>query len=507
MQIDAKSQDRIIAAAQSLGPAYDVIAAAAHEDPAVFCQFVLRDDETGLPIELAPMHEEWHDTLSKHDRVVLWTATATGKTSLVSIGRVLWEIGRNQNIRILVLSSASGMAKKIVKSIKTYIESSAEYHMVFPNVVPDKSDTTGRWRDDSFIVRRRAMPKDPTLEASGYGGNVLGGRYDLVIIDDYLTAENTYSDHLRQKYYGWLKSTIEGRKTAHTRLWFIGNAWHLDDAMHRYAAEGRTYSKKYPIMTDGVSSWPAVWPLHRIEAEIQDRGPVEAQRSLFCNAVSDADRRFKWAYIEIALRLGEGVALAPRLAMEPLGYRTVPGVDLAVTKRDTGDETAIVTASIREKNQERQLLNIQAGHWSGPEIVERLKDVHDRFHSHIWVESNAQQMFIKQFLNDQTAIPVRAHFTGKNKHDPAFGIESVAIEFSAGKWLLPNGGDFQGLSTDMGTRMQSRMHPEIKKLIDEMLRYDPASHTGDRLMALWIAREGARKALSGVGVTKKPRRT
>lgn len=497
---DARSHERAIAAAQTIGPALAKLAEVSREDPAVFCQFVLRDETTGDPIQLAPIHEEWHDILTKHRRVVLFSATELGKTTQISLGRVLWEIGKNPNIRILILSAAAGTAKKIVRSIKNYIENSVEFRMVFPGTVPDKSDTTGLWRDDSFIVRRRAMPKDPTVQASGFGGNILGSRYDIIIIDDYLTAENTYSDHGRQKFYGWLKSTIESRRTADAPLWFIGNTWHPDDAMHRYAAEQSTYSQKFPVLIDGESAWPKVWPLDRIEQEIVNRGPIESRRSLFCEPVADADRRFKLEYIRAALANGDGIELAYSLVVVPSGYRTVTGVDLAVTKKTTGDETALVTIAVRERDQTRQILDIDAGRWGGPEIVSRIKDVNQRYNSLIVVESNGQQRMLKQFVNDQTAIPVKAFYTGKNKYDPAFGIESLAIEFSAGKWILPNrGGEAKGL--------HASMHPQVKKLIDEMLRYDPASHTGDRLIATWIAREGARMAAAPAGVTKRRRRT
>lgn len=492
-----------IAAAQSLGPALAKLAEVSRTDPVVFCQFVLRDEETNLPIHLAPMHEEWHDLLDKHPRVVIWTHTEAGKTAGISIGRTLWEIGRNPNIRILILASSSGGPKKIVKSIKNYIENSVEYRMVFPGVVPNKSDTTGMWQADAFIVRRATRGKDPTVKAAGFGGSVLGDRYDLIIIDDYLDAVNTHSDTLREKYYGWLKSTIEGRRTAHGRIWFIGNAWHPDDAMHRYAAEASTVSRKYPVLQDGVSSWPPVWTLERIEQAIADRGPIESRRSLFCDPVADADRRFKLVYLRAALLNGDGIELAHSLAVVPSGWRTVTGVDLAVTKATTGDETALVTIAVRDRDQTRTLLDIEAGRWGGPEIVSRIKDVNQRYNSLVVVESNGQQRMLKQFVNDQTAIPVKAFYTGKNKYDPSYGIESLAIEFSQGKWVLPNRG-----ATRLGPQMlQASMDPQVRKLVDEMLRYDPKSHTGDRLMATWIAREGARMAAAPAGVTSRRRRT
>lgn len=497
---DTRSHDKAIEAARELGPVLARLAEDAREDPVVFSQFVLRDEANGNPIRLAPMHEEWHDILSTHDRVVLWTHTEAGKTSGVSVGRVLWEIGKNPNIRILILSRAAGGAKKIVKSLKNYIENSAEYRMVFPAVVPDKSDTTGLWRDNAFIVRRKSMPKDPTVEACGYGGAVLGGRYDLIIIDDYLDAENTHSDHLRQKFYSWLKSTIENRKTGEGRLWFIGNAWHPEDAMHRYAAEPQTFSKKYPVLVDGESSWLDVWPLARIKKEIENRGPIEARRSLFCDPVPDDERRFKLDYIMRAVINGDGIELAYSLVIVPSGYRTVTGVDVAATKQTSGGETALVTIAVKDATQVRQILDVDAGRWGGPEIVNRIIDVQHRYNSQVLVESNGVQRWLKQFVNDKSAAPVKAFYTGKNKYDPSFGIESLAIEFSQGKWIVPNrGGETKG--------MLGSFNPQVKKLLDEMLRYDPQSHTGDRLMALWLAREGARLGSAPAGATKRPRKT
>jgi len=50
---------------------------------------------------------------------------------------------------------------------------------------------------------------------------------------------------------------------------------------------------------------------------------------------------------------------------------------------------------------------------------------------------------------------------------------------AAGRWIIPN--------------KDGRMHAEVDALINEMLYYDPKSHTGDRLMSCWFAREAARK--------------
>ena len=470
---------------------------ASRTDPVVFQQYVMKDEETGLPIELAPVHIEWQDLLMKSDRAVLWSATELGKSTSISIGRVLWEIGRNPNIRIVLISDTASTAKKLIKAIKVYIERSAEYRRVFPGVLPDKDKTTGLWKDSAFHVRRTTVSKDPTVQAIGFEGALLGARVDLFVIDDYLTPETTYSQHMRDKGHRWLKAVVEGRKTARGRLWFIGNAWHRDDAMHRYAKEKRTVSKKYAVRDEqGRSRWPKVWPEDRIEREIADRGPIESRRSMFCDPASDAERRFKENYLVRALQVGDGDFLSHSLAYVPAGWRTVTGVDLAVSKKDSADWTCLVTIAI-DKDDNRRILDIFTKRLTGPEIVEKIVEVQRRYHSFVIVETNAAQAYIKQFVDKRHAIPIRAFQTGKNKTDPAYGIESLAAEFANGKWSLPNeGGTLEGNIPD-----------EVKKLIEEMLSYDPMSHTGDRLMATWICREGARLAKPGVVQGKRTTKT
>ena len=56
----------------------------------------------------------------------------------------------------------------------------------------------------------------------------------------------------------------------------------------------------------------------------------------------------------------------------------------------------------------------------------------------------------------------------------------MAVELRNMQWVVPSGagGD--------------RVSPEVQAWIREMLYYSPTAHTGDRLMASWLAREALR---------------
>ena len=497
------SRESLKAAAAEVERAKPEMIRAARKDPAVFNQFVLRDEQSGQPIYLADVHAEWQDILTKHRRAVIWSATELGKSSQVSIGRALWEIGQNPRIRILILTEARSLGEKIIDSIKSYITTSVEFAAVFPNV-----RRGNRWAMSRIRVSMQARPKDFTVEAVGKGGRILGGRYDLIIIDDYLSATNTYNDHQRTAGYSWLKSTIEGRKAKGARLWFIGNAWHVRDAMHLYSKEPGTFAAKYPVLgPDGQTRWELVWPMERYLEELAIRGPVEGPRSLNCIPANDNTQWFPIRDIIPALSRGDGLSLhLGGLAHLLPGWATITAIDLGVKTHEAADDTAIITITVDPKGH-RRIIAIESGKWRGSEVIDRAIDHHRRYHSVIWVETNAAQDFLKQWMNERAVdVPTRSFITtGRNRTHPTFGIQSIAAGMAQGAWAIPNIG---GSSIDSATAdalIAVKLHPQIRKLIEQMIAFSPDEHTGDLLQALWIADTGARALTTRVESGKKPR--
>jgi len=455
---------------------------AAREDPNAFVTYVLRDEETGLPIVQSRWHMEWQALLTRHRRLILWSHTESGKTAQLG-GRLLWELGRNPQLRIVILSNTNEQARRVTTQIGRYIEFSGELHRVFPGLVPDEALP---WTVQQKFVARPHQAKDPSIRSLGVHSNILGGRIDLLIIDDILDYENTRTPGQRDDLVRWLLSTIEGRLTRKARVWWIGNAWHVDDAMHRFAAHPAWRAFRYAVVDDrGQTIWPDRWPQGRVDTKRAELGPVEFARQMMCKARSDEESRFKEAWIEQCKKRGEGKTLIHALREVPQGHRTYTGVDLGVRVAKTRgagkpDLTCLFTIAVHPDGT-RQVLDIDSGNWAGSEIVEKIISAHARYHSIVLVENNAAQEFILQFTRAKSAVPVRPFHTGKNKYHPEFGVEGVATEMANGKWIIPCMGG---------------MHPEVAAWVNELLYYDPKVHAGDRLMASWFAREGARMATS-----------
>lgn len=451
-----------------------------------FIHFVMRDQQTGAPLLQQPMHEEWHALADEHQRLVVWGHAESGKSQQMAIGRILFALGQHPRLRCAIISNTSGpkgQATKLLRSVAQYIESSSELHEVFPELRPSprKSDP---WTTEAITVERPPGINDPSVQQCGAFGSILGSRIDFLVVDDLLDWTNTLTEHRRKAVIGWFQASVLSRMTTRSRAIVIGNAWHPDDLMHVLERRGWT-ALRYPVLDpSGASKWPEQWPEERIEAKRVELGPLEFARQMMCLPRSDEDARFRREWIDQCLERGEGLDLvgSDAEARLPDGAEIWTGVDLAVGRdksKKHAKSVVFTIAILPDKLQSRRVLAIEAGRWTGPEIVARIQAAHEAFGSIVQVESNAAQQYIVDFTKAEARIPVRSFHTGRNKHDPTYGVESIAVEMSRGQWIIPN--------------RAGQCHPDVQAWIADMLYYHPESHTGDYLMACWIAREGADK--------------
>lgn len=473
--------------------------ARARDDFNEFAEMVAVDDETGEPLKQAPIHERWAKLCDENDRLLIWSHINSGKTTQLSILRTVWELGRDPTLRFVILSNTSSIAAKIVKSIADYITDNDEVHKIFPELKPDPK---GSWTGTELTVvrnnvgangkKRRNNAKDPSVRAVGVHGSLTSGRVDRLIVDDILDPENVTTEASRKKLESWYKAVAVGRLTRRAKVLIVGTAYHPKDLLHTIAKQRGWHWYRFPIIdSNGRVAWPEFWPPERIARMREEMGPAEFARQLLCKARDDDEARFKQEWIDLALAKGDGLRLVHDIkdifpdGVVPPGYNVFTGVDLGVKKTKKADET-VLFSFLEDPKGNRRLLEIWAGKFTGPEIVTMLSDVHKRLGSVvIAVENVAAQDFILQFAREGSNVPVVPHTTSKAKRDPLLGVEGLAVELANGKWIIPN----EAKKTD----------PQVEAWIIEMLFYSPKSHTGDRLMAAYFAREVARRMLGNQG--------
>jgi len=465
---------------------------------AAFNEFVLRHEQTNGRIVNGAHHEQWHVDIDQALRLVAWAHVESGKTQQITIGRVLYELGRNPNLRIAIVSETHGKAAKILRSIKTYIRNSAALHEVFPKL-KRSSNRENPWTSTAITVERtNDTAKDPSIQVTGAGGSIIGSRVDLLLLDDILSHRNTRTKAQREKLTDWYNSNLGGRLTPTARVIAVGTAWDPEDLYHELAKKPGWVTRRYGVINHdtGELNWPDVWPQDRVDSVRAQLGPIEAARQLDVLPVDSLVSRFKAEFIERALQAGNHYGWAKSAAEidVPEGAYFTTGIDVGASFRKGGGLT-VATTILNHHNGDRDLVCVEAGQMSGPQILELARSHSDRYGSLVFVENNGAQRFLLQFAEQGKHFPVLAFETGANKWHPAYGVESLAIEMSQGRWAFPN--------------VDGSMPQEVAALIAEMKTYSPDAHTGDRIMSMWIAREGARKMAPGmapqVGVRVMPK--
>ena len=459
----------------------------AREDPVEFIKWVGRK-EGDKPIRMGRTHVEWQRALSEHDRLVLFAPVGHGKSNQITRWRLLYEIGKNPNIRIGVISvSKSGVPTKFLSAIRQDIESNKWLRVIFPRLRRQRKGQR-MWGDKGIIVERTLSLPDPTVQMFGLYGKILGSRLDLIVIDDICNLENTLSESSREKAWEWVSGEVLSRlPTDHEsgRVWAVGHVWHREDVLHRLSRINGYRSLKYSAFVPDPQTGeeqpliPELWTIKGLKRRESELGRL-APNMLRNEIPLFDDARIKQSAIERCLARGRGLSL--QSSWNPADSPTFTGVDLSVASpgQKNGDLACVFTITVLPDGS-RQLLDIRSGRWTGPRILSELIDVHRRFGSLIMVENNAAQDYLVQFAGELTTLPLKRHTTGMNKYSMAFGIESLGTEMDQGRWIIP---------------CDENMVPdeEVAAWLREAQAYAPTEHTGDRLIASWIARECARQA-------------
>jgi len=447
----------------------------ARVDLAAFVEFV-------FGFHLGEHHRRWCDALSREARLVLLAPVEHGKTTLSSLALPLWTLGRNPGARIALISETHTQAARLLAAIRENILSNPKLREVFPRLVPAKG-ARASWSDSEILVERPVGGKDPSVVALGVNGPLLGARLDLAILDDVCSFENTFTSGQRQKLVSWFRSTLVGRVVDSGRVVSVGTAWHDEDLLQTLSLSSQYQTIRDPaIKQDGEPLWPEAWSLVRISQRRVEIGELEFSRQMLLKIAGDLSSRFRHEWVERAFELASLRGACWESAPQA-GERVYTGVDLGVGVGAQHDLSVLFTLSVLPSG-ERRVLSIRSGRWRAPELVEQIARVQLDFGGRVRVESNGAQAYISHFLEER-GIHVESRHTGQNKHDRLYGVESLAVELEREMWLVPDS-------------------QESREWAKELISYRPGAHTGDRLMAAWLAREAAREDESAPVLSPSP---
>lgn len=238
----------------------------ARRDPNAFIEYCFTD-KSGRPLQQSAIHRQWQSSLYHRDwnpggsrRAIIVAPRDHGKTTQIPVGRVLWELGVNPNLRIKIACQSDSKAMERLFEITDHLERNEKVHRVFPHLKPAQR---GDWTKHKIVVNRTVFSKDASIEALGILSTATGGRADLLIADDIVDRRNAIQfPQIRETIKHAWKSDWTNLLEPDGRVAYICTLWHTADNSHELM-ENQAYS----VLFHAVSP-----DFKQLEAWRKDRG-------------------------------------------------------------------------------------------------------------------------------------------------------------------------------------------------------------------------------------------
>jgi hypothetical protein len=453
------------------------------------------------------------------DLLIVNTPPEHAKSTTITVNYALYEICRNPNIRIIIVSKTQAMAQKFLLSIKNRLTHPRyqDLHLAFgpPGGFEKNSDS---WKQDLIYLSSEARDsgeKDPTVQAIGVRGHIYGARADLIIMDDCVDHTNA---HEYEKQIDWIQSEVMSRiDNDGGKLLVVGTRLRpkdlyseLRDPM-RYPDETSpwTYFAQPAVLefADEAEDWITLWPKTNMSPVsgkgtpdsdgLYDKwtGPALSKKRgrmspnlwamVYQQQQVHEDSAFPSAAVKGVINGARNVGLLPKgkagtrhNGMD--GLVVVAGLDPAMA-----GYTAAVCIAVDIATQKRYLLDVSNQAGMKPDAIRQLiKDWTDKYSISEWrVEKNAFQAMltqdreVREYLSARGAT-LREHHTGQNKWDTDFGVASLTTLFAG--W-------------EDGTNLiefpSTHQSEGLKALVEQLVTWypdAPKSQKTDCVMAFWF---------------------
>lgn len=263
-----------------------------------------------------------------------------GKSTVGTIARIIFEIIKNPNIRILLASNTQIQAEVFLREIKNHFAANDKLRDIFGDFVGSK------WDAREIIVRGRVKThKESTVTCIGVGGPTASRHYDLIIGDDLADEENSRTELQRERLWTWYMKSLIPTLLAHGRLFILGTRWHPQD-LYGQLLKLMSIQKLCiipAIREDGTSAWPNEWPIDKLLKLKSEMGLVIFETQYQMNTAAMEGKIFSYDSFFWYENL-------------PAELIKIGGVDLAISQKETADYFAMVILGIEVKTGRKYVI-------------------------------------------------------------------------------------------------------------------------------------------------------
>lgn len=404
-----------------------------------------------------------HDSMTYRpgylNRVLVNLPPDHAKTTTFSVNYIVWQIHKDPNVRVVIMSQGRGLAARILGEIKHKLTSPVyrPMHMRFAPRHPDGTtgwkDPDSSWTNDAIYVMGKGTDqnkvRDPTVQVLGLSGQIYGTRADIIILDDAVTTKNAGEI---EKQMILLDREIESRLPSEqqggglllilgTRIAPVDLYRTLLDVEDGDGEPVWTYLRQPAVLDYGngdSASWTTLWP-----EQYSGKSLARRKRDISWNLVYqqlnvNSDMTFSVQAVDASLNK---LRFPGPMTKAGIGHREngmeglyiVAGLDPAAN-----GNTAMIVAGLDRDGEKRYILDgFNKENCTAQQMLDQMRKFTDMYGIHEWViERNAVQRFIAQephivqFMRTRGAR-ITEHYTTANKRDADWGIQTMAPLFES----------------------------------------------------------------------------
>jgi hypothetical protein len=494
--------------------------------------------EEFLNSKVFPHHQAWIDVLEggepslSHEaiiyepgspkRLLINVPPEHAKSTVLTVGYSTYRIAMDPNVRIVVVSQTQTRAKEFLYSIKQRLteDNWAKLQQVYGPSGGYKA-TSDQWTQDRIYLERSSGEKDPTVQALGAGQQIYGTRADIIILDDIVGTTNA---HEWEKQLSWLQKMVITRLGKNGILIIAGTRVASNDLYKELMNPDHWSGDKSPFtrlampavleFAEKPADWVTLWPkadrpwdgdfeepsedglyqkwdgptlyTRRSEVSPSTWALVYQQQDVEDDAVFPANNVF--ASINRMRKPGPINHSAPGHPTSG-SWVSIMGLDPAMVgktaaimyalDRDTGERMILDAHNMADPTPQKIRALIES--W-----VERYRPIELRIEINAHQKAYALDTELNQWLASR-GVSLREHYTGKNKHDVAFGVAAMSSLFGTSRDGKHNGDNLLSLP-------DHDRNEHFKALINQLITWkaDTKGPT-DLVMALWFCEIRARE--------------
>jgi len=401
--------------------------------------------------ETAPFQRELFHLTEREDIKNLFIVAfrGSGKSTLLTTSYPIWAIlGEQQKKFVLILCQTRSQAKQHMMNLKRELESND----LLKNDLGPFQEENDEWGASSLVFSRlNARITAASTEQSIRGLRHNQHRPDLIIGDDMEDLASTKTREGRNKTYQWLTGEVIPAGDKNTRLLIVGNLLHEDSLLMRIKEDVEKQRidgvfREYPLIREGAILWPGKYPsLEDIEVEKRKAGNEFAwEREYMLRIVPDEDQAIHREWIQY---YDEFPIHEKDCQGYPIHTEVRIGIDLAISKKDTADYTAMVPARLYGEGSNTRIYilpEIINKRMNFPETVDMCKTLYTAYHEKgglrpkLIIEDVAYQKSLPEQLESEGIRDVQTTRPGNT--DKRMRLMLISSLIKNGKVLFPRKG-------------------------------------------------------------------